>query len=386
MIKQIFRVVVGVLLSLVLVTWGSEMNAGQAASPERGKAAPFPAARPVGNPDWDKVVAAAKQEGKVTIYTSSGPGQTSALLNGFQRAYGIDLEFVSGRGGELREKLFRERRANIFLSDLFLMGASGTIADIKPAGILEPVEPQLVLPEVVDQKVWYGNNRIYMDKERTFVLAFCFFPYADMVVNNDLVKPGEIKSYTDLLNPKWKGKIIINDPSTTGPGQTWFAMVSLSSLGLDYMKAVAAQEPVIIRDLRQQTEWVARGKYAVLVGAHHGATAEFMKAGAPIRYVLTTVGGYAGSGTGSIALINKAPHPNAAKVFINWLLTREGQTVYSKAFLIQSARLDVPTDHLDSVNIRQPGAAYLNSGDEELELQKGIIAKKAASIFAPGLK
>lgn len=335
--------------------------------------------------DWDKTVTAAKQEGKVTIYTSSGPGQLAALRDGFRKAFGLDIESVSGRGAELREKLFRERQSGMYLADLFMMGASGMLLDLKPAGVLDPIKPMLVLPELVDPKAWWKGGPIYQDREQAYVIGFCFFPQPPILANTDSVKPGDIKSHADLLNPRWKGKILMNDPTTTGAGQEWFQMVS-KALGLEFMKRLKNQQPVIIRDLRQQTEWVARGKYALLLGPQKAAVAELMAAGTPIEYLTTSDVNWGTSNPGNMCLINRPAHPYAVKVFINWLLSREGQTIYTKSFLIQSARLDVPTDYLDPQTLRHSGVDYVNATHEDFALELKAIAKEAKDIFDIGSK
>lgn len=367
-------------LALLLAACGPSGGATPVATPSRNESKAPAANEPTGN--WDRTVAAAKQEGTVTIYTSAGPGQTGALRQGFLQAFGISAEFVAGRGAELREKLFRERSAGLYLVDIYLMGASGMILDLKPVGALDPLKPKLALPEVVDPKLWFGGSHIYQDKERMYVIGFSFFPEAPVVVNSEQVKPEDIKSWDDLLHPRWKGKIVINDPTTTGSGQKMFQMASKLK-GFGFFQELAKQEPVVIRDLRQQTEWVARGKYAVLLGPQRSAVAELMNAGAPLKYLSPSDGGYAGAGTGNMSLINKPAHPNAAKVFTNWLLSKEGATIYSKNFLIQSARLDVPTDHLDPQMVRQPGAVYSNSDDEEIALERDAVVKEASTILGP---
>ncbi len=375
-------------LAILLASAVTLAACGQTSVSPPASPAPAKQAGPAGpslKTEWDKTVAAARQEAAVTIYTSAGPGQTSALRQGFQQAYGISAEFVAGRGAELREKLFRERSAGLYLADIYLMGASGMIVDLKPVGALDPLKPQLALPEVVDTKLWYNNAHIYQDKERQYVIGFTFFPEAPVVVNSEQVKPGDIKSWDDLLHPRFKGKIVINDPTTTGSGQKMFQMAAKSK-GYGFFRELVKQEPVVIRDLRQQTEWVARGKHAVLLGPQRSAVAELMNAGAPLKYVSPSDGGYAGAGTGNMSLINKAAHPNAARVFINWLLSREGATIYSKNFLIQSARLDVPTDHLDPQMVREPGAVYSNSDDESIALDRDAVVKEAKAILGPLIK
>ena len=80
-------------------------------------------------------------------------------------------------------------------------------------------------------------------------------------------------------------------------------------------------------------------------------------------------------------MVKKAPHPNAAKVFINWILSKEGQIFYSRALGVQSARLDVPTDFQDPLSVRQPGIKYFNASTEEVLLSEPEHRKIIIEIF-----
>ncbi|MBI4331725.1 MAG: extracellular solute-binding protein [Chloroflexi bacterium] len=338
--------------------------------------------KPAWQQDWEKMVEDAKREGSIVLYNSIGTNEIAALRMGFGNAYGISIESVTGRGAEVREKLFAERKAGLFLADVSLVGTTTTILDMKGAGVLVPLKPLLVLPEVVDPKVWYGGSPMYGDRESIYALLWSYYPDASTVVNTELVKPGEMTSNRDLLNTKWKKKIVLNDPTLSGKGQKWFQMVS-RSLGIEFMREFAKQEPEISRDQRLQIEWVARGKYSILVGADPSGVAEFLSVGAPLKQVLAPDALYA-STANPIAVPSKGPHPNAAKVFLNWFLTKEGQTIASKAFLVQSSRLDVPTNHLDPVAVRQPGLIYENSVNEDQMVASREAAQQAATIFGLG--
>ncbi len=329
--------------------------------------------------NWKKTLDAAKNEGKVHIYSVASNAVRSALSKEFTKKYGIQLEFVTARGSELVEKLSSERRANIYLADLYIGGSTTPTTSFKPAGFLDPLKPLLVLPEVTNPKLWYGGGLYFGDKEKQYVVCPVLTAANNYLsVNADLVKPGEIKAYKDLLNPKWKGKIIINDPTIAGAGSRWFAVVADQFTGLDYMRDLAKQEPFLTRDQRLQAEWVARGKYAIAIGVQPDLQAEFIKAGAPIKTVIPEEGTWLGGGPGLIVYFNRAPHPNAAKIFVNWFLSKEGQTLYSKTAAAESARLDVPTDHLNKDDLRVPGVKYFISEDEEFLIKKTEYESKWA--------
>lgn len=291
------------------------------------------------------------------------------------------MTLISARGGEISERLIRERRSGIFLADVYFGGATTSITSLKPAKVFDPIEPQLILPEVLDPKAWYKEGGMpFIDKEH-YIIQTNANPFGSIVINLDYTKPEDLKSYRDLLNPKFKGKIVLNDPTVAGAGGKFFGLVGSRIMGFDFMRELAKQEPEINRDERLQTEWLARGKVLVLIGPASGIVAEFQKAGVPLRFHIPSEGAYLTSGYGTMSLINQSPHPNAAKLFINWLLTREGSTLLSKAIAFQSSRVDVPIDHLDPAIIRDPKMKYITGDDEEYLLKEPEYRQLARQIF-----
>lgn len=113
------------------------------------------------------------------------------------------------------EKLLRERRAGLYLSDLYLHGITTMLVIMKPADILAPMEPLLVLPEVKNPSAWYEGRLPFVDRDK-FVLAFSAYASASLNVNRAMVKDDEIKSFRDVLQPRWKDKIVMEDPSVPG--------------------------------------------------------------------------------------------------------------------------------------------------------------------------
>jgi len=330
--------------------------------------------------EWEKAIAEAKKEGSLIVYTGAGPELRAMVAPVLEQKYGIKIELISGRGSAITEKLLRERRAGIYLGDIYISGATTSITVLKPAGVFDVIEPYVILPEALEPKAWYGGGIQYIDKER-YILRTSAYPSSSLVINLDYTKPGEIGSYRDLLNPKFKGKIVLNDPTTGGAGGKFFGLVGSKIMGFDFMRELAKQEPQINRDERLQTEWLARGKSLVLIGPATGTISEFTKAGVPLRYITPSEGAYLTSGYGTMSLINKAKNPNAAKVFINWILTQEGSTLLAKGIAAQSARLDVPSDFLDSTRVRDPQAKYISGDDEEYLMKEPEYYIVAREIF-----
>ena len=152
-----------------------------------------------------------------------------------------------------------------------------------------------------------------------------------------------MRSLNDLLNPKWSGKIGYLDPRTPGAGSSmWSFLWKLK--GEEYLKKLAGQKLFLGRDQRVLAESLARGKIALVVGVSYYSYLPFAKAGLPVKAVSTPRDEiYVSGGSGNLAIIKAAPHPNATKVFVNWFLGREGQEIYSRAMGQATRRLDVDT-------------------------------------------
>ncbi|MDP3955377.1 MAG: extracellular solute-binding protein, partial [bacterium] len=334
---------------------------------------------------WDHLIKEAKKEGVLAIYSTAGAEVRNGIARPLQEKFGLRLEYVSGKGAEISQRLNSERRAGIYLADIYIGGTSTLLNQLKPAGILDPLEPEMFLPEVLDPIVWYGGGIRWRDKDKS-AISFLTYVIPPLVINTTLVSPNEIKSYRDLLNPKWKGKMIQNDPTVAGIGLTFFRIIGGQIMGYDYMKELVKQEPLILRDQRLQVEWVAQGKYAIAVAPTQEIVTYFKDSGAPLAYVLPVEGGWVAAGSGNIALVNRAPHPNAARLAINWLLTREAQIPIRKAMGVSSARLDVPTEGLDPATLIKPGIKYIAANSEEMELRAAEDKKLAEEIFGSLMK
>ncbi len=317
------------------------------------------AAKPAGQDDWDQILAAAKKEGKVTVIIPVGREAQDALTEPFQKRYGIQVEFWADRGAGIAPRVSAERGASKYMWDVVVTGTTTGLAALIPMGALDPLEPALVLPDVKDPKLWRGGAFEFADPGRR-MLVMTPFQRGTLFVNPNLVKPETFKSYKDLLDPKWKGKMVMDDPRRAGPGQATFTFFYMHpELGPNFIRALGRQELLILRDFAQEVDEVGRGKYPILIGTADANAEERMRQGVPVAIVdprQLKEGSDVSPANGCVALFNRMPHPNAAKVYINWLLSKEGQTVFARAMGYVSSRLDVPTDHALPWRIPQPGA------------------------------
>lgn len=181
----------------------------------------------------------------------------------------------------------------------------------------------------------------------------------------------------------------MGDPTVSGGGRNSFSLMVIE-FGVKYVRELVKQNPVIQRNERLRIEWLVRGKQAISVG---GASVgkDMQKEGAPIftpdmsEYEESV--SIMSSGFGALSFLKNAPHPHSARVFINWILTREGQEIFSRYNDKQSIRMDVGTDWLDPVDIRRPGVKYIRTGDEDFVLtMRDEHYKLAQEIFGPLMK
>ncbi|MBI4329893.1 MAG: extracellular solute-binding protein [Chloroflexi bacterium] len=331
--------------------------------------------------EWQQVLAAGKKEGVVVSYNIMTPAPREAVRQAMKDKYGIDVEYVVGKGTELLVKASAERRAGLYSGDVIQGGAS-TLLGFKEAGFLDPIDTALILPDIKDPKTWLDGKFPYLDKEH-FFMSYGAQNQLNFVINTQLVQPGEITSFKDLLNPKWKGKIIMRDPTVTGSGNIVVNTVMWELMGEDYLRALARQEPVITRDPNIQIVSVAQGKYPISIAPETDLVTELKKAGAPVKEILATEGSARSATSRVLGVFSRPAHPNAARVFVNWLLSREGQSVIGPTLGSGSTRVDAPTDHIDPDRALKPGVRYVDGDSEEsarLRAERAVIAKEIFGI------
>jgi len=333
---------------------------------------------------WDTTVAAAKKEGTVRIYTVWTPEVTRPMREAFFNKFGIELEFASlNMGAALLPKLQAEKAAGLYVADAFGIGTNTLVSEEKAAGLLGPIEPLLILPDVTDVKMWRNGQFPYMDKAK-LVVGFTAGIERYMLYNTTMVKEGEITSYKDLLKPQYKGQIVMTDPANAGPANSIFSYLADDRVwGLDAASQwlrdlLTKQEMVVQANERLATEWTARGKYPLCLAAHPASTVEFIRAGAPIALAVPIEGQPMTAAGGGLGVPTKSERPNAQAVFVNWLLTNEGQTIFSKGYGRTSARLDVATDFIPPTYIPGPNEKGFAKTEEYLAHEAAMrgVAKR----------
>jgi iron(III) transport system substrate-binding protein len=298
-------------------------------------------------PDFEKTVAAAKKEGKIVVAIPPVPELRQQLETVFRTKFAIELELTPAPGPRNASRIASEQKAGASYFDALVVG-TGTAIPLVHDGMLEPLEPYMVLPEVKDPKNWWGGH-IWEDNVKTNRFLYSFIAEVGtggFWYNTDLAKPEELRSFDDLLNAKWKGKIGLSDPRVPGSGQSLWSFL-WETKGEDYLRRLVQQNLFVSRDLRQIADALAKSKLAVGIGVGYSQLEPFLKSGLPVRQVPTPAEGLpASNGFGVVGIVKNPPHPNGARLFLNWLLSRDGQDFYGKVMKASTRRLDVDTKWL----------------------------------------
>lgn len=360
-------------VALVLTSCAPKAPAPQptATPPIIATTAPAPVATTTPS-EWDKVVAEAKKEGKVTMYTfalTSDVGQ--AVAQAFESRYGIKVEFITGVGAQLIERIKTEQAGKRFIADT--LDTSTTLMAIAlKDGITSPAGN---LPTLAEKDVWLAHPRLDAEGH---LIAFDTL-YQTPYVNTTLVKPGdEPKSYLELLEPKWKSKMVTSDPNTIPYlPRLYSVMVSRKILNDDFFRGIIKQEPKVAPSVRDDANILIRGEAALSVTAGTTILNPFVAQGAPVKPIDAKEGVILAMSP-SVALVKNSPNPNAARLFIDWLVTKEGQTTYQKARSNVSVRTDVP-DFTPAAGRIKPAKIVPSTIADELEaarLQREKVVTK----------
>jgi iron(III) transport system substrate-binding protein len=340
--------------------------------------------------EWDALVQSAKKEGELVVFLGrAGTRQLRDAFPVFQDKFGIKVTQVAGAGNENADKVLAERDTGVYTADLWMGGLTTINTRLLPKKVFDPIEPQFVLPEVKDKSGWMKSQFWWGDPDKKFTFLFSASPNPLLSYNTDQVKSDEIKSFWDLLDPKWKGKIVARDPASAGTGGNTAYFYFHPQLGKDYLRRLFTEQDVTVAaDARQATEWLALGKYSLYLLGSGTDVAEAAAQGLPVKdsYGPFKEGArIAVGGTGSLSIFNKAAHPNAAKLFTNWWLSKEGQTVAQKANPDdQSLRIDIPNDDVKPETRRLPDVEYsfidsqpevVSNQDEMLAFMKQVLGR-----------
>ncbi len=316
---------------------------------------------------WDETLAAAKKEGKVVVMGSPDPVMRNEIVPKFIARYGIPVEFIAGQSGPLAERVRIERSSGIYSVDVFMSGIGTTFYTLLAEKILDPIKPLMLLPEVTDNSKWKLGKPSYIDPDGDKVMMLFRSVDSIVFINAEYVKPEEMTAAMDLLNPKWKGKIAAQDPLGSGSGGDT-AVNFYRQMGADFLKQLYIDQKVVrSQDRRQLIDWVARGSNPICLTCKVETATELLKEGFKLQEVFFLKGmkNRVTSSPFVLSVANKAPHPNAMRVFVNWMAGKEALQIYSRANLTATLRTDEDESFLNPDVIPKPGVEYVEATDPE---------------------
>ena len=315
-------------------------------------------------PGWEKLVADAKKEGKVVIIAPSDPQVREAIPAAFKARYGITVEYLGGRSSDMAARLRTERQSGVYTIDVALSGTLTMASIFYGEKMLDPLRPALIDPDVTDGSKWKSGKLWFIDPEEKYILRIFNTRTPMFYLNTKYVKPEEIQSAQDLVDPKFQGKIVTSDPTLPGIGSSDSARFYIQ-YGEDFVKKLYIdQKTVLSRDRRQIGDGVARGAWPIALGAEDEEMVKLQKEGFPIQrvYSLKGMSDIVSPSEGHVAIFNNAPHPNAARLFANWVASKEGLEIYARNRGCSPTRNDIDElSFLDPEMIAKSGVDYFDS-------------------------
>lgn len=294
---------------------------------------------------WEDIVAAGKREGQLKVAGHPSDLRRAAFM-AFQEAYPeIKIEYVAiGSHNQADARLKAEWDAKVFDWDILASGQQFIFSELVPAGALLPIRDVIIQKDILDDKKWIGGvNAAFLDKAQAYVFGFMIYIAEIAYVDTRAFPIADFKTVRDLLDPKYKGKIAWVDPRTGGvvEGMTGFVY---RSIGPDGLRALLTQQdPHVVGTSRQLLDAMLKGGKPIGIGVTTGTLRNMQEAGMgnSVQRVDFSDGRQVGRSGGFVAVPKSAPHPNAAKLFANWILSPAGQSVWVKKSQENSARLDV---------------------------------------------
>jgi iron(III) transport system substrate-binding protein len=338
--------------------------------------------------EWDKLVKAAQAEGKVEVILSGQmPRRLTKIMPEFQKKYGVKVNFQTGSGRKHASRILAERRVGRFTIDAWIGGAVTGNTRLIPNKALTPIKDLMVDPEVKNPARWYKGRMHFADPGATYIFAWGASPMHQVSFNTEMVKADEIKSFADLLDPRWKGKIVSWSPGSSGSGPSVVSMYLHPKIGEQWFRRFIKEMNVtFVTDARQGAEWVATGRFPIgMFGLSTQADA-MSKQGFPIQGWLPRAmaeGAFLTSSAANIMALERAPNPNAMKLFVNWALSREGQMTFIRGSGDgDSLRVDVPNDKVPpQYRIDRNTDYYIAFDDPRWLNEQGAILKKVTAIM-----
>jgi iron(III) transport system substrate-binding protein len=290
-------------------------------------------------------VAAAEKEGALVVYSPDVEQGTAKMLEAFQALFPkIKTSYVRLQTGALYAKVQAERQARSYLVDVLNLSDIGLAFDFYKRNGYQ----QYISPEMAAYKADFKS-------QPEGIWTWGSINTSGIAYNPKVVPPAEApKEWEDLLNPKWKGVMSVKTSNSGLQHFTWYMLNKV--LGPEYWNKLAQQQPLAFDSQVQQYDRLVNGQDKVMECAQLSGFLDYRKKGAPLEFVVPSKGGVAGPEVWGI--VESAPHPQAARLFLDWFLSPAGQKPFIEALFMHAARPDVAPPPgalpLDKLNLLYP--------------------------------
>lgn len=276
-----------------------------------------------GNAEWDNLVKAAQDEGKLVWYTTL-TGQYEAIVAAFGAEYCIEVTGLRLAGADQNQRFRAEAEADSPLADLLTSADPVFLADAVKQGWVATFE-KTELPALADWPDEYWLDDAYSASVLTA---------SGWIYNTQTVPEAEVpQTWEDLLDPKWKGEILYVDPrvqsNLLATANFWY-----NEFGEDYLKRFGAQDLTLMPSAVPSSQQVAAGEKKFVLQGHAGIIKKLIEQGAPVSVKVPDIAPLSGDWT---AVAEEANNPNAARLLMNWLMTPQGQEITAGCCALSSA-------------------------------------------------
>ena len=327
--------------------------------------------------EWDETIAAAQEEGELSLAMSSGTTREfRPVYKAFQDEFSIRMILSGGSGRQSAERILAERAAGLYTVDIAQAGATTSLQRLLPNGVLAPLEPLLFRADILDKSVWLENRFWWADPEHKYVFVYgASHNNPGITINTNLINEGDITSYWDILDPKYNGLHVSGDLADAGGSSTFHLIYGHPDLGPEFLTRYALETDLtVISDARIAASWINEGTKAIamhLGSAFSTLTDDLEKRGSPLKQLTDPMiegSSLSISGRSQVMVLNNPPHPNAQKLFINWMLSPTGQlaiqNIDSPNYDIDSLRTDIPKDMVREADRRRVGVPYISAATD----------------------
>lgn len=331
--------------------------------------------------EWAEVVAAARKEGEVIVWSQAGEERRKLLKDAFEKDNpGITVRlFQAGSSSQRDSRFLQELKAGVFKADVFAGGGGSALARLMPQNMLRPIKP-LLRPETLRPDKWLTSTPPWVDNKKEYMISAGAQAYPSATANAEV---SGVTRWDDLLDTKWNGKIVMLDPRKSGSGFAFTVFLyNEPSLGIDYMrKFFAGGRVVFASDDRQQAEWVDNGRALIGINVRATETEALQSVGGKLK-VLDDLTNGAGEKVAAVVdsdgivylpNLDPLPHPNAARVYVNWFYSKEGQQALVDNIGIGSNHAEVDQRKVSKWLRPRPGVRFVNVNTED------VVNEEAAS-------